>query len=159
MENKSNKVYLYSTLLLMLIIPIVSLVINILILDNNYNIFFLIGKWFIFWSIGIRLFTAGVKQVIKLEFTAKSIFHFKTTESYLIIRELGFANICMGLIGIISLFLEQWRIVIAISGGLFFGFAGIHHMIVKPISSNEKIAMISNIFIFILMIVYLISLL
>jgi len=46
--------------------------------------------------------------------------------------------------------------VAAISGGLFIGIAGIQHVIKKPISFNEKVAMISNIFIFFIMITFII---
>jgi len=96
-----------------------------------------------------------LRQVIKPAFTAETIFHFKDKESHVVIRELGFANICSGLTAIISLFIPHWRIVIAFSAGLFFGIAGLNHVIRKPTNPNELIPLISNIFVFIVLVIYL----
>ena len=65
--------------------------------------FELFGKWFIFSAVGLRLFVAGLQQSTKPQFTAKEIFHIDNPESFPIVRELGFANICFGLVGIVSL--------------------------------------------------------
>ena len=32
----------------------------------------LVGKWFVFWAVGARLFIAGIRQVIQPAFTAAS---------------------------------------------------------------------------------------
>jgi len=85
----------------------------------------------------------------------KQIFQFKSEESFIVIRELGFANVCIGLIGILSLLKPVWNAPAAIAGGLYFGLAGLSHLLKKPESKNEVIAMISDIFIFLLMLVYL----
>jgi len=154
---KTNKIYLYSTILLMLIFPTISILIDVGFIHSETNLISLIGKWFIFWAIGCRLLTAGLKQAFKPAFTAETIFRLKDKESFVIIRELGFANICTGLTAIISLMIPQWRIVIAFSGGLFFGLAGFIHLVRKHDNSNELIPMISNIFIFLIMGMYLIN--
>jgi len=138
----------------MLILPLISILIDFSINKHGIGLISLIGKWFVFWAIGCRLFTAGLRQAIKPQFTAKTIFHFKDNESFIIIRELGFANICAGLTGIISLMIPQWRIVIAFSSGLFFGLAGINHLFRKLNNSNELIPLVSNIFVFIIMALY-----
>jgi hypothetical protein len=157
MTQKINRLYLYSTISLMFIIPIISIALEIVIIQSHSNIWQLIGKWFVFWAIGIRLFIAGLRQSINPEFIASEIFQFKSNESFAVIRELGFANISLGLIGIISLFIPQWRLVSAFSGVLYLGIAGIQHIIKKPISFNEKIAMISDLLIFIIIIYYIIN--
>jgi hypothetical protein len=154
---KTNKLYLYSTILLMLLLPALSVVIDFVFTQHHSDLISLAGKWFIFWAIGCRLLIAGLRQAIKPAFTAETIFNIKDKESYVIIRELGLANICTGLTAIISLSIPQWRIVIAFSGGLFFGLAGLLHIIRKPDNSNELIPLISNIFIFLIMVVYSIN--
>jgi hypothetical protein len=131
------------------VFPVISIWI-----DSGYqNIFsiILIGKWFVFWAIGIRLFTAGLRQAAKPAFTAIDIFHIDSIESHIIIRELGFANICFGLLGILSLFVPEWRTAAAFTGGMYMGIAGVYHIIKKPASPNEVIAMVSDIFIFLVM--------
>ena len=35
----------------------------------------LFSKWFIFSAVGLRLFLAGIKQIVDPAFTAKEIFH------------------------------------------------------------------------------------
>jgi len=118
---------------------------------------FLVGKWFIFWAIGIRLFTAGFKQATNPAFTLENIFDIQNKESQVVVRELGFANICMGFLGIISLFIEQFRLSAAITGGLYFGLTGLLHVFKKRDNKNETFAMVSDLFIFILMLVFVIE--
>jgi hypothetical protein len=70
---------------------------------------------------------------------------------------LGLANICIGAAGIISLFIPQWRMAAAFVGGFYIGIAGINHIIKKPTSPNEWVAMISDLFIFVVVLVCMIS--
>ncbi len=116
--------------------------------------FELLGKWFIFSAVGLRLFVAGMQQAIKPQFTAKEIFHIHNAESFPIVRELGFANICFGLVGIISLFKPEWRIVSAVASGLYYAFAGLLHIVKKPVSINERFALWTDVFIFLVLLSY-----
>jgi len=153
-QLKVGKLYLWVVLLFMLILPVVSILINS---AYTYGISIaLIGKWFVFWAIGVRLLTAGIRQVLKPEFTAKGIFHIDNKESFVIVKELGFANICFGLSGICSLFIPEWRTAAAFTGGLYMGIAGVQHIIKKPSTPNEWVAMVSDVFIFLLMAGYII---
>src|ERR1700744_1160934 len=108
----------------MLVFPVASVLINARY-DVTSTLIQLTGKWFVFWAIGIRLFTAGLRQAAKPEFTAKDIFHINSVESHTIVRELGFANICFGLLGILSLFVPEWRTAAAFTGGMYMGIAGV----------------------------------
>jgi len=78
----------------------------------------------------------------------------KATHSYPVIRELGFANICMGTLAILSIFRPDWQMPAAITGGLYFGFAGLLHLVKKPESGNEAIALVSDLYIFVFTLVY-----
>lgn len=152
--TKTNKLYLYSIVLLMLILPVISITAEWIFYAHSFSSE-LAGKWFIFWAIGLRLLTAGLKQVIKPAFTAIEIFHLRSEDSQIIVRELGFANICFGLTGILSLFIPQMRSAAAFAGGLYMGIAGVNHVIKKTASANEVVAMISDLFILLLMAAYL----
>lgn len=143
---KINRTYLYMIILLMLIFPVMSI-----ILDSRASGDIsvpLLGKWFTFWAIGVRLLIAGLKQVLQPGFTAKDIFHIDSVESHTIVRELGFANICFGLAGILSIFIPEWRVAAAFTGGLYMGIAGVMHIVKKPSTPNEAMALVSDIFIF-----------
>lgn len=153
---KLNKIYLGSVILSMLILPVISILI-----DPGYRqgaaIMPSMGKWFVFWAIGIRLLAAGIRQVAKPAFTAQEIFHIHNVDSQIIVRELGFANVCFGLTGVLSIFIPVWCSAAAFAGGLYMGIAGVYHFIKKPASPNEVIAMVSDIFIFIVLAVYVYS--
>ena len=155
MSNKKPSLYLLNVLLTMLILPIASIVLVSVVLRTSKFDWSLIGKWFVFWAIGVRLFIAGVRQIIKPAFTAKEIFNISSEESFVIVKELGYSNFCMGLMGIFSVFNPCWTLIIAIGGGLYFGLAGVQHIIKKPVSTNETIALISDIWIFGVMLLYL----
>jgi hypothetical protein len=111
MENGNkagvSKPYLFAVLGLSLFLPALSVLSEWLISKNPTDSLAIIGKWFIFWAVGVRLLMAGLRQVFNPAFTAKDIFHINHEPSDAIVRELGFANICFGLIGVISLFLPS----------------------------------------------------
>ena len=138
---------------IMFIFPIGSIIAEI-VLSPNSNIVFIIGKWFVFWVIGIRLFTAGIRQIIQPKFTAENILGLKEKESWVLVRELGFANAALGVLGILSLLFREWIMPCALSGGIFLGLAGINHIFIKNKNNHEKAAMISDILISILLITY-----
>jgi hypothetical protein len=137
-------------------LPCISIIIEILTGKQFLTIISLMGKWFIFWAIGVRLLIAGIKQATNPAFTAAGIFHLKDPESEVVVRELGYANICLGLVGVVSVFIPHWRIVSACSGGLYMGIAGMNHIIKKPAGANEVVAMISDIFIALISVVWII---
>lgn len=129
-----------------------------MLVDKQSSVSFgLFGKWFIFSAVGVRLFIAGIKQTADPAFTAKEIFHLQNPESYPIVRELGFANLCFGLIGIMSLFFPQWRVVSAFGSGLYYGIAGLQHFLKKPAGVNEKFAMVTDLLIFLVLLVYFVK--
>jgi len=151
-----NKQYIISVTMLTFILPAVGFIIEHLI-TNIAMTFELFGKWFIFSAVGLRLLIAGIRQTTNPAFTAKEIFHIDSTESFPILRELGFANICFGLIGIVSLFIPHWRVVSAFGSGLYYGIAGLQHFFKKSAGTNETFALITDILIFILLTIYFIE--
>ncbi|HSY60603.1 MAG TPA: DUF6790 family protein, partial [Cytophaga sp.] len=116
--------------------------------------FDLLGKWFIFSAVGLRLFMAGCRQIFSPAFTAEEIFHIHSSEVYPIVRELGFANLCFGLIGIFSLTKSHWRIVSAFGSGLYYGLAAILHVTKDASGVNELFALITDTLIFSFLLIY-----
>ena len=100
-----NKPYVVLVSLLTFIVPVLCSYVQVVINKEATDSFSIIGKWFIFSAVGLRLFIAGIKQTTDPAFTAKQIFHLEGTEAYPVLRELGFANLCFGLVGMLSLFL------------------------------------------------------
>jgi hypothetical protein len=149
--------YIVAVVLLMLIFPVASITIEVFLSGHTSGLMFPTGKWFVFWAAGVRLFLAGGRQVIQPQFTAKEIFDMHEVESLAIVRELGFANLSMGLLGVVSLFRAGWIVPAALVGGLYYGLAGSGHVFKKTKNSKEYAAMASDLFVFVVLIVFVLN--
>ncbi len=149
--------YVVTVAALMFVFPVLSVVTEVAINKNHSAVLSLIGQWFIFWAIGVRLFTAGVRQIVKPGLTAEGILGIKDKASWQLVRELGNYNLAVGLAGIVSLWQPGWQPAVALSGGLFLFLAGLEHL-PKKRNFEENIAMYSDLAIGIVMAVYLVSL-
>jgi hypothetical protein len=106
----------------------------------------LIGKWFVFWGVGVRLGLAGGRQLLQPRFTAREIFHMSGDEALPLVRELGVANLATAVVGLASLAAPSFVLPIAISAGLFYGVAGVRHVGERGKAFNETLAMMSDLF-------------
>lgn len=145
----------YATVILVscLVLPIGSAIAEAVMRAQQLS-FELVAKWFIFSAVGLRLLVAGIKQVYDPAFTARQIFQIEHADALPVVRELGFANICFGLVGVLSLWLPAWRPVSAFASGLYFGIAGFQHLIKKPVGGNEWLALLSDFLIFLVLAIY-----
>ena len=149
--------YFVLVILLLLILPVTSVSAEAVLSRHTLSILFLIGKWFVFWAVGIRLFVAGIRQVIQPRFTAEEIFVVRDPASFAIVREVGFANLSMGLLGICSVVRFGWIVPAALVGGLYYGLAGIGHIFHRDKNAKEWLAMISDGFIFVVLLVFVLN--
>jgi hypothetical protein len=148
--------YLLTVVLLMAVLPIGSILIERFAIGNSVDVLLLVGKWFVFWAVGVRQFLAGIRQVVRPQFTSEGIFGIKTKEPWAIVRELGFANLSMGVLGIASIVVGGLTKPSAIVSGLFFGIAGINHCIRKERTFAENVATVSDLLLFAILLLYLI---
>jgi len=141
----------------MVIFPVGFIIYEFYVKKKNTSLVETIGKWFIFWAIGIRLFTAGISQIFNPAFTANILG--VDSPSHVLIQELGFANLLFGILGTSSIFFPKHRFP-ASSGGVFLGMAGLLHVtrISEDISFKESIALVSDLFIFTVVIFYYLNL-
>jgi hypothetical protein len=146
--------YFASVILLLFVLPLISITTEAVLSHHTLGIMFLVGKWFVFGGAGVRLFLAGIRQVTQPRFTAEQIFDLHDPASFPIVRELGFANLSMGLLGICSVMHAGWVIPAAIVGGLYYGLAGIGHVFQKNRNAKENLAMVSDGFIFLVLLVF-----
>lgn len=147
--------YLATILLLMVILPIGSVVIHASAGAEPTEIIALAGQWFVFWGVGVRLLTAGVRQVANPAFTAVDIFNVDDPRAVPIVKEIGFGNLSMGLLGTATIVQPAWIVPAAICGGLYLGLAGLGHVVKGERNRNETIAMISDLWIFAVLAVFL----
>ena len=140
-------------LLVMLVLPAVSVVVEFVLTQGAAGWLTLIGKWVVFWGVGIRLLVAGLRQVIRPGLTAE-LLGVKDASANVLVRELGFGNLAIGATGALTLTLPNWTLAAAMCGGLFYGFAGLQHVFSKHRTSEENWAMVSDIAIAVVLAVF-----
>ena len=135
--------YLLSIILLLLVLPILSIAVE-LVAHTSTDLVFLIGKWFVFWAGGVRLFIAGIRQAAKPAFTASEIFELTDKGAEKIVRELGFANLTMGALSILTIIQPTWVVPAALTSGLYYALAGIGHVRNSGRNAKQTFAMVSD---------------
>ena len=136
--------YVLIVVLLMLVLPVGSIWAEHTYVHSTLPLLWLIGKWFVFWSAGVRLGLAGLRQFFQPKFTAEEIFQIKEDAVLPLVRELGVANFAIGTVGILSLAKPSFVLPVAIYAALFYGIAGIRHVAEHDRSRNENVAMVSD---------------
>ncbi|MGD0435189.1 MAG: DUF6790 family protein [Bryobacteraceae bacterium] len=147
--------YYAAVILLLFVFPAASVIIEASFSRDAVRFSFLIGRWLVFWAVGVRLFIAGLRQVLQPRFTAAEIFGIHDPASFAIVREVGFANLSMGLLGVCTLFRVGWMVPAAIVGGLYYGLAGLGHVFQKSKNAKEYMAMVSDGFVFLALTAFL----
>jgi hypothetical protein len=148
-------VYFLTVILSMFVGPVASILAETFLGREPAGIVPLIGKWFVFWGVGIRLFLAGLRQAVRPGFTAEKIFGLESAKPLVIVQELGFANLSLGLLGLLTIFEAAWVTPAAIAGGLFYGLAGFRHLFRPGRNRLENIALISDLVLFAVLAFYL----
>jgi hypothetical protein len=136
--------YFILVILFLLICPLTSVAIEALRSHQTLTSLALVGRWWAFWAVGVRLFLAGIRQILQPRFTAEEIFGIRDKSAFPIIREIGFGNLSMGTLGICSIFRPDWVIPAAIVGSLYYGCAGLGHLPQRNKNAKEYTAMLSD---------------
>lgn len=143
--------YLAAIILLMLVLPLISVAAQAPMLPDIGALMGLIGKWFTFWGVGVRLFVAGLMQAFRPQFTAEDIFAIGDPSALPIVREVGLGNLAIGTLGLVSLFFPGFLLPAALAGGLYYGLAGIGHALRKERTAKEQVALVSDFGIFLVL--------
>ena len=147
--------YLLSVLLLMVVLPILSIGEEHFYLHSALPLMSLVGKWFVFWGAGIRLFFAGLRQFFQPRFAAEQILGIRSEDSLLFVRELGAANLGTGIVGIASLAKPSFVLPVAVAAAVFFGIAGIRHATDRCRTLNQNITLVSDLFLSLVLLTYI----
>ena len=142
--------YVIIVIALMLALPLISIVAQIVLTDHGAlhgaSYLVIVAKWYVFWAVGARLSLAGLRQIIQPRYTAETILGFKSAESLFFVRELGFANVSMGSVGVASLFAISWVTPAAMLGAIYYGLAGINHCFHQGRNTLQNVALVSDLF-------------
>jgi hypothetical protein len=142
---------------LMLGLPVASIVVETMLTDHGVLTMTVIGRWFVFWSVGVRLLMAGLRQIFQPRYTAETILGIKSSDSLLVVRELGIANTAIGSIGMGSLFFPGWVLPAGMAGAIFYGLAGINHAAHKERNRLQSVAMTSDLFVALVLLAFCIA--
>ena len=141
--------YVFIVVALMLVFPLVS---SLLQLQSQHGAMTaaaalpIIAKWYVFWAVGVRLSLAGWRQIIQPRYTAETILGIKSADSFLVVRELGFANAAVGSAGLGSLLAPAWVAPLCMTGAIFYGLAGVNHCLHKQRGKLQDGALVSDLF-------------
>jgi len=139
-------VYFVTVLLLMFVLPVSSMLVERYGWHNPAGLSLLAGRWFVFWSVGVRLVLAGIRQTANPRYTAETVLGLKTKEPWIVVRELGIANLAIGTVGLGSLAAGSWLAPAALAGAIFYGLAGINHVRSRTRNRLQTVAMLSDLF-------------
>jgi hypothetical protein len=139
-------IFILMLVALMLVFPLASIVLEVVSAEHHVLSAFIVSRWFVFWSVGVRLLLAGLRQIVQPRFTAEKILGITAQDSLLLVRELGFANVAMGTGAALSLWYPQWVLPMDIVGSIFYGLAGINHARDSHRNKLQTVAMISDLF-------------
>ena len=143
--------YVVMVVALMFALPIVASLIEALFVSHApFNLGVLL-RWFVFFPVGVRLTLAGIRQVVQPRYTAEVVLGIKSPETHLVVRELGFANCAIGLIGLVSIVSTDYLYPAGLAGTVFYGLAGLNHLLHKGRTRNQSIAMVSDLLVAIIL--------
>jgi hypothetical protein len=83
----------------------------------------------------------------------------KTDEALPLVRELGFANLAGGVVGIASIAASTFVLPVSLWGAVFYGAAGIGHAVRSARSAKENLAMITDLYAFVILAAIVVSML
>jgi hypothetical protein len=149
--------YLAVVILLLGVLPVVSILVDVFLFQGNADIVLTVGRWFVFWAVGIRLLMAGARQTLNPAYTAETIFGIRDPKAHRLVGEIGFGNLAMGTLGVVTIGLSGWLAPAALVGGLYYGLAGLGHLWSHDRNRTEMIALVSDIFIFLVLAGWLIA--
>ena len=146
--------YLLANILLMAVLPVLSILVERHFFASPISSSSP-GKWFVFWAVGVRTFLAGLQQTRDPGFTAGTIFAIKDKAAERLVAEIGFANLAIGLLGMVSIFDRAWVAPAAIVGCAFYRPLRFKHFFNPTRNQIGHAAMISDLIMFALLAVYL----
>jgi hypothetical protein len=130
--------YIVFVLAQTVVLPVVSGIIQLVAVGGDPILVF--GMWWVFWGVGTRLLVAGVVQVSGRGRTAEILgAQQPSVQETQLARELGTANIAMGVAGLLAL-IPGWALPAGLAGGVFLLIAGALHVRKKGKNAQELVA-------------------
>jgi hypothetical protein len=147
--------YFIIVILTTIILPIGSAITHKFV-DPLANPLFIAALWYVFWAGGVRLLLAGLRQTFQPGFTLTKIFEIDHKPSEHIVQELGFANLAISVICLVTP-LKQFQFFVpaaATVAGIFYGLAGVKHVFSGHRNAQRTLAMVTDLIVFAVLATY-----
>jgi hypothetical protein len=149
--------YFVVVILLTILFPAGSAVYERFVQHADVPWMLLIGPWMVFWAGGVRLFLAGLRQTFQPRFTSEQIFGIKSDDPIPIVQELGFSNLAMGTLCLLSLPMRQMLVPAAVVSGLYYGLAGVKHVFGGEKNFRRLTAMVTDLLVAVVILAFLLA--
>ena len=137
------------------VLPIVSGTIHFVVAGGDPVLVF--GTWWVFWGVGTRLLVAGLAQASGRGPTAAILgATAPTVQERQLTRELGAANVAMGLAGLFAL-VPGWALPAGLAGGVFLLIAGLMHLPKRHKNTEETLATYTDLVVGVAVVVFAVS--
>lgn len=147
--------YLAAVTLLMSVLPVASVLIEGSMTGYAAGPWFLIGKWFVFWAVGVRLALVAVSQIARPAVTANTLFGIEDRRVLPLVLELGFGNLAIGALALVTMVKHEWTAPAAVAGEIVSALSGLKLSAKPARSRSETIVMISDLWVFAVLSAYL----
>ena len=128
-----------------LILPLVSGLAELALVGGDPILVF--GRWWVVWGVGSRLLLAGLSQLFVPGRTAAILGSDGSAAEHTLVRELGGANVAMGLAALLALN-SAWAVPAGAAGAVFLGIAGLGHVAKAGKSTHELVATWTDVLVF-----------
>jgi len=132
--------------LLLAILPLLSAAAEHHFVHASISII-LLGKWFMFWTIGIRLLIKGFVQVIRSRRNGNSSLLSKD-ETWEVAKILGLAKMALAGMGFLCVVNDQWSLLATITVGVYLGLTGFQHDFKRPSTTTGWMNMSYDVLVF-----------
>ena len=108
----------------------------------------LIGKWLLFWSVGIRLLGAGIIQITTC-LPGNVGFLSNREDSNTVRKATGIANLVLAGMSFLCVANDGWSLLAAITVGIYVGLAGMQYDFKTPANRNAWINLVYDVVVFV----------
>lgn len=121
-------------ILVLTALPLVSLIIEHKINDVEIQAG-LVGKWFVFWTVGIRLLIGGVVQILAALRQGNTIL-LRSNAGSDTRKIVGIVKMALAVLGFLCIINDKWSLLAAVTAGFYIGLAGFQHDFKKPVTKE-----------------------
>ena len=107
----------------------------------------LIGKWFAFWAIGVRLMLAGCTQLASRRSKSRDVFAARE-DSKIVKKATGVADIVLAAMGFLCFEIGEASLLATITLGIYMGLACLQQDFKKPATITGWINMVYDLIVF-----------